>query len=190
MTFRKPRATVLLTIAALSAVLAVALGSFATTAGAQRGRLRATIYVTQASIPRGLSEKALIGFARGHASRQLNESSEPQIENRHWLANMVASFSAPPGDLEYHALFYDMTDGTRNFVDDMAIYVHDRDQRTYVQRLNLGRPRFRPNRRYQLVITVRQQEVGNTQFDTRGEEPRRSGQVDFSVEDTRARDDD
>jgi hypothetical protein len=190
MTYRKPRATLALTLFAFSAL--VAAGATALVPGgiphAEAQRLRATIYVTQAAIPRGLSEKALIGFARGHQARALNETSEPQIESRHWLANMVASFNAPPGDLEYHALFYDITDGSRDFVDDMAIYVGDRDQRTYVQRLNLGRPRFRPNRRYELVITVRRAEVGSARFDTRGEEPQRSGQVDFSVEDTRARD--
>lgn len=187
----KPRIShthVVLSLVAASAAIAVAAGAYAPRADAQRGRLRASLFVTQASIPRGLSEKALLGFARGHQSRTLNESSEPEIENRRWLANLVAQFSAPPGDLEYHALFYDQTEGARQFVDDMAIYVHDRDQRTYVQRLNLARPRFRPNRRYQLVVTVRQQEVGNTTFDTRGEEPRRSGQVDFSEADTRVRD--
>lgn len=186
MTFRKPRAAALLALATLSMTFAIATAAYAPPVGAQR--LRATIHVTQANIPRGLSEKALIGFARGHSSRALNESSEPEIANRRWMANMVVAFTAPPGDLEYHALFYDVTDGAREFVDDMAIYVGDRDQRTYVQRLNLARPRFRPNRRYQLVVTVRRAEVGNMNFETRGEEPRRSGQVDFSVEDTRARD--
>src|SRR5687768_4744374 len=74
---RRPRATVLLSLVALSAIACAAIGAYAPPVGAQR--LRATLYVTQASIPRGLSEKALIGFARGHASRALNESSEPEI---------------------------------------------------------------------------------------------------------------
>lgn len=195
MTSRKPRAHALLALAALSTLM-VAIAGTALTAmlpdgaipHAEAQRLRAQVYVTQASIPRGLSEKALIGFGRGHQARTMSESSEAEIDQRKWLANMIVSFNAPPGDLEYHALFYDVTDGARNFVDDMAIYLNGRDQRTYVQRLNLQRPRFRPNRRYELVITVRRAEVGSTRFETRGEEPRRSGQVDFSVEDTRARD--
>lgn len=180
MTFRKHRVTALLALAAISAMITVALGAVVPPAEAQR--LRVNIYVTQASIPRGLGEKALIGFARGHSARALNESTDAAIPDRHWLANMVAAFSGPPGDLEYHALFYDVTNGTRDFVDDMAIYVGDRDQRTYVQRLNLARPRFRPNRRYELVITVRRAEAGTTRFETRGEEIQRSGQVDFSDE--------
>ncbi len=101
---------------------------------------------------------------------------------------MVVSFNTPPGYLEYHALFYYVTDGPRDFINDMSIYVSDRDQRTYVQRLNLTRPQFRPNRRLEAVITVSHAEVGTMRVELRGEEIQRSGQVDFSVEDTRARD--
>ena len=179
------RPTLLLAIAAASALVAGAASWSIPHADAQR--LRAQVHVTQTVVPRGLSEKALVGFARGHQARALSESTEEAIESRHWLANMVVAFNAPPGDLEYHALFYDVTDGARNFVDDMSIYLNGRDQRTFVQRLNLARPRFRPNRRYDLVITVRRAEVGTTRFETRGEEVRRSGQVDFSEADTRAR---
>jgi hypothetical protein len=182
---RTPRVSLLLALAAISSIVAVAIGAVAPPVQAQR--LRVNVYVTQAAIPRGLSEKALIGFARGHQARALNETTEADIASRHWLANMVAAFSGPPGDLEYHAIFYDVTNSTRDFVDDMAIYVNDRDQRTYVQRLNLARPRFQPDKRYELVITVRHAEVGSTRFETRGEQIRHSGQVDFSVEDTRTR---
>lgn len=196
MSSRKPRVSALFALAAVSAIAALALTAAMPQGALPEGalsraeaqRLRAQVYVTQAAIPRGLSEKALIGFGRGHQARAMNETTEPALDDRHWLGNMVVAFNAPPGDLEYHALFYDVTDGARDFVDDMAIYLNGRDQRTYVQRLNLARPRFRPNRRYELVITVRRAEVGSTRFETRGEEVRRSGQVDFSVDDTRVRD--
>ncbi|MFO0683454.1 MAG: hypothetical protein U0234_15460 [Sandaracinus sp.] len=180
------RAQWLVALAVFSLSLGMLATSFVPEAGAQR--LRATVFVTQASIPRGLTEKALIGFARGHQARQMQETTETELAQRHWLGNMVVQFNSPPGDLEYHALFYDITDGTRNFIDDMAIYVHDRDQRTYVQRLNLARPRFRPNRRLEMVVTVAHAEVGNTRLELRGEEERRSGQVDFSEADTHAAD--
>ncbi len=153
---------------------------------AQRGGLRATVYVTQTALARTLSERALLGFARGHQSRIMDETREENLAERHWNGNLVIAFSAPPGDMEFHGIFYDITTGTQTFVDDMSIYVSDRNQRTYVQRLNLQRPRFRPNKRMELVVTVRRNEVGRVRFDLRGEEPRRTGQVDFSVEDTRA----
>ena len=183
---KQSRTRILVGLAVLSLCLTALVTSFVPHVGAQR--LRATVYVTQAAIPRGLSEKALLGFARGHQARIMAETTEPDLTARHWTGNMIVSFNAPPGDLEYHALFYDVTDGARAFVNDMAIYVSDRDQRTYVQRLNLLRPSFRPNRRLEAVITVAHREVGTLRLEIRGEEPQRSGQVDFSVADTHAAD--
>ncbi len=181
MTKRRLSRPLLLGLTSLAAaIVAIAFAAFAPPAPAGAQRLRAQIFITQAAVPRGLSEKALIGFARGHQARTLNESTEADIATRRWLGNMVISFNAPPGDLEYHALYYDTTDGARDFVDDMAIYISDRAQRTYLQRISLARPRFRPNRRYEVVVTVRRAEVGTARFDTRGEEPRRSGMVDFT----------
>jgi hypothetical protein len=171
---------VLFALAAISAIAGATTVTLIPHAEAQR--LRATVFVTQSNIPRGLSEKALVGFARGHQARALAETSEADISTRRWLANMIVSFNAAPGDLEYHALFYDVNDGPRQFVDDMAIYLNGRDERTYVQRLTLARPRFRPNRRYELSITVRHAEAGTQRFETRGEEIRHTGQVDFSDE--------
>jgi hypothetical protein len=166
--------------AAVSAVLlGLAVSALPTPAEGQR-RLRATLVITQASIPRGLSESALLRFARGHASKIMNETDDAEIASRRWPGNLIVQFNAPPDDLEFHALFYDVEDGVRNFVDDMAIYVHDDSQRTYVQRLNLERPRFRPNRRMEMVVTVRHEEVGTLRFELRGEEIRRTGMVDFT----------
>jgi hypothetical protein len=176
-------------------ILALAIG-FALTAlallpmqpaDAQRG-LRATVYVTQAAIPRNLSERALLGFARGHQARQMRETTDTPLPERRWLGNLVIQFSAPIDDLEYHALYYDVTDGARNFIDDMSINVHDRTQRTFVQRITLPRPRFRPNKQIEMVVTVRRAEVGRARFNIVGEEEQRSGVVTFSDEDTRARD--
>jgi hypothetical protein len=179
-----------------AAILALGLGLVALTAlapslpavDAQRGGLRATVYITQAAIPRNLSERALLGFARGHQARQMRETTDTPLPQRRWLGNMVIQFSAPIDDLEYHALYYDVTDGARNFIDDMAINVHDRSQRTFVQRITLPRPRFRPNRQLEMVVTVRRAEVGRARFNILGEEEQRSGVVTFSDEDTRVRD--
>ena len=184
----RTRVSTLALLTALSVGLAAALVSFteAPVAEAQRGGLRATVYITQAAVPRGLTEKALIGFARGHQARVMAETTDTPLPQRRWLGNMVIQLSAPLDDLEYHALYYDITDRARDFIDDMAINVHDRTQRTFVQRITLPRPRFRPNRRIQVVITVRRTEVGRAQFDLRGEEEQRSGVVSFSEADTHA----
>ena len=116
----------------------------------------------------------------------METTSEP-IPQRRWLGDLVIAFNGPPGDLEFHVLFYDLTDGARRFVDDLSTYVNDRTQKTYVQRIRLERPKFKPNRRMELVVTVRREEVGRATFDMIGEEVQRSGTVSFSDDDTRAR---
>lgn len=172
----------------LVAALLVATGLVARPADAQP-RLRAQIYLTQAQIPRNLSERALIGFARGHAARNMNETTSEAIPQRKWLGDLVIAFNAPPGDLEFHVLFYDLTDGARRFVDDMSTYVNDRSQRTYVQRVRLDRPKFKPNRRMELVVTVRREEVGRATFNMIGAEVQRSGTVSFGPDDRAPADD-
>jgi hypothetical protein len=175
------------TLAAAALLTSSAVGG---SADAQRGRLRAQVYLVQAQIPRGMSERALIGFARSHHARRLMETTDSPLAQRKWLADLVISFTQPPGDLEFHVLFYDVTDGGRRFVDDMSTYVNDRTQKTYVQRIRLDRPKFKPNRRMELVVTVRREEVARLNFEMVGEEERRTGVVSFSDAETRRRNDD
>lgn len=152
------------------------------TVDAQRG-LRAQVYLTQARIPRDVSERGLINFAKRNRSKHLRETTDAPIKQRDWRAEMVVAFNRPVGDLEFHVLFYDIHDGPRRFVEDMSTFVNDRDQKTFVQRVRLERPRFRPNRDMELVVTVRRQEVGRQRFGLVGEEIRRSGEVDFTADD-------
>lgn len=164
---------------ALSAVVAVAFALSAASVTQARGGLKASIFLTQAQIPNRLSEKALVGFVRGHKSSRLQENTGVPLADRVWTANMVVQFNAPPGDLEFSVLFYDVHDGPRRFVEDLSTYVNDRSQKTYLQRVNLPRKRFKPNRNMELVVVVRREEVGKLKFAMIGEEERRSGQVAF-----------
>ncbi len=152
----------------------------------QRG-LRAQVYVTQRRLPRRLTERGLIRFARGHRAAALSETTDQPIPEREWKAEMITAFNRPPGDLEFHVLFYDIEDGAPRFVQDMSTFINDRSQKTFVQRLRLRRGRgrhqgFQPNRRMEMVVTVRRQEVARQRIELRGEEIRRSGTVDFSDE--------
>lgn len=163
---------------ALSGLAVVAVALSAASVGEARG-LKATVFLTQAQIPNRLSEKALLGFARGHKTSRLQETTGVPLADRVWTANMVVQFNAPPGDLEFSVLFYDVHDGPRRFVEDLSTYVNDRSQKTYLQRVNLPRKRFKPNRNMELVVVVRREEVGKLKFAVLGEEERRSGQVAF-----------
>jgi hypothetical protein len=145
----------------------------------EAGSLKANVFLTQNKIPNGLSEGGLIGFVRSHKAARLRESSEEKLEERKFMAEMVTQFNAPPGDLEFHVLFYDITDGARQFIEDMATFIDDKKQKVYVQRVKLPRPRFKPNRKMELVVTVKRTEVGSLKFITDGEEKRNTGVVDF-----------
>jgi hypothetical protein len=179
---RIPRtmSVVLSTVAALVVALAI-LGP--ELGAAAQGRLRVQVLITQAQVPRSLTERGLIGFARSHRAARLQESTEENLRERKWYANVVFSFNRPPGDLEFHALFYDVHDGPRNFIREMSVFTADRSQRTVLHRLQLPRPTFRPNRRMEMVVTVRREEVGSARFELVGDEVRHTGEVDFSDED-------
>ena len=146
---------------------------------AEAGALRANVFLTQSKIPSNLNEKGLLGFARSHKAARMRETTEPNLDERKWLAEMITQFNAPPGDLEFHVLFYDVTDGARQFIEDMSVFVDDRSQKVFVSKVKLPRPRFKPNRRLELVVTVRRAEVGSLKVIVDGEEKRHSGVVDF-----------
>lgn len=165
-------------MALVAAVISIAL-AIGHTPTADARRLKAKIYLTQSKIPRKLSEKALIRFARRHSNRRLRETSG-ELKNRSWKANMVVAFNAPVDDLEFQVLFYDIHDGPRRFVQNLSTFVSNRNEKTFVQPIVLPRPDFKPNRNMELVVTVRRQEVGRMKFAMVGEEKRRSGVVSFS----------
>ncbi|MBC7173013.1 MAG: hypothetical protein H5U40_11315 [Polyangiaceae bacterium] len=66
----------------------------------------------------------------------------------------------------------------------MDVFVNRREETVFVQRFQLERRVFRPNRKMELVVKVRQQEVGRARFELVGEVPRNTGIVDFTAEDT------
>ena len=164
----------------LLAATAVALAVLGLTPVAEAGGLKAQIFLVQAKIPAKLSEKALIGFARKNANKLLRETTDAPVKERKWQADMVISFNAPVNDMEFQVLFYDIQDGPRRFVNDMSTMVNDKSQKTYVQKVVLPRPSFKPNRQMELVVTVKRAEVGRLKFGVVGEEIKRSGEVTFS----------
>jgi hypothetical protein len=151
---------------------------------AEAGSLKANIFLVQAKIPSKLTEKALLQFARSNANKLLREGTDAPVKERKWTADMVISFNAPVNDMEFQVLFYDVQDGPRRFVNDMSTMVNDKSQKTYVQKVVLPRPSFKPNRQMELVVTVKRAEVGRLKFGVVGEEIKRSGEVSFSESET------
>jgi hypothetical protein len=150
---------------------------------AEAGGLKATMYLTQAKIPSGMTEKGLLGFARANSMKLLHETKDDEIKKRKWKANLVVSFNRPVDDMEFQVLFYDVQEG-RRLVDDMSTMITKRNEKTFVQTVSLDRPAFKPNRQMELVVTVKRAEVGTLKFGVLGEEIKRSGQVSFSEDET------
>jgi len=171
----------------LAVALTAGAGGLALAPGQAEGQrgLRANVYLTQRRIPTRLTERGLIGFARRHNARRLLEVTDRPLAEREWKAEMVTSFNRPPGDLEFHVLFYDIEDGAPRFVQDMSTFINNRSEKTFLQRVRLRRGRgrhsgFQPNRRMEMVVTVRRHEVARQRFELVGEELQRSGTVSFS----------
>ncbi|HSN83170.1 MAG TPA: hypothetical protein VLS88_11365 [Polyangiales bacterium] len=154
-------------------------------AGAASG-LRARIFLTQKGIPRTLSESGVIRFAQGNKATRLRETTEAPVEDRQWRATLVVNFNAPVGDSEFEVLFYDIQTDERKFIAPaMTVFVNDRTQRTIVHKLHLKRPQFETNRRLEMVVTVRRQEVGRYRFQILGDRVQHSGEVTFSDDEAR-----
>jgi hypothetical protein len=167
-------------LSALALATALAALIAAVAPSAEAASLKAQVFLVQGTVPHSLSEKALLGFARKNNMKLLREATDAEVKKRKWNAQMIVSFNAPVDDTEFQVLFYDIHDGPRRFVNDMATFVNDRKQKTFVQKVVLPRPSFKPNRNMELVVTVKRQEVGRQKFGLIGEEIKRSGTVDFS----------
>ena len=153
--------------------------------GAAQG-LRARLFLTQKGIPRSLSEAGVLRFARANKATRLIETKDAPIEDRQWRASLVASFNAPVRDSEFEVLFYDIQTAERKFLAPaMTVFLSDKSQRTIVHKMYLKRPQFEPNRRLEMVVTVRRQEVGRYRFQILGDRVQHSGEVTFSDEETR-----
>jgi hypothetical protein len=163
----------------LGTLVAATLGALAIVPIAEAAS-KAQIFLVQAPIPSKLTEKALIAFGRRNANRLLRETTESDVKTRKWKAEMIVSFKRPVNDMEFQVLFYDVHDGPRRFVNDMSTMVNDRSQKTFVQKVTLPRPQFKPNRQMELVVTVKREEVGRLKFGVVGKEIQRSGEVSFS----------
>ena len=148
--------------------------------------LRAKIYLTQKGIPGSLSEAGVLRFARQHKATRLYETAEMPIEDRQWRASLVVSFNAPIRDSEFGLLFYDIQTAERKFIAPaMTVFLSNSNQKTIVHKMYLKRPQFEPNRRLEMVATVRRQEVGRYRFQILGHAVQHSGEVTFTDDEAR-----
>lgn len=176
-----------LRLALAASALAAVVSSVTPWQGADAASgLRAKIFLTQKGVPGSLSESGVIRFAQSNKATRLVESNDAPVEDRHWRATLVANFNQPVGDSEFEVLFYDIQTAERKFIaPTMTVFVNDRSQRTIVHKMRLKRPQFEPNRRIEMVVTVRRQEVGRYRFQILGDRVQHGGEVTFSDDEAR-----
>lgn len=176
-----------LRLALAASALAAVVSSVTPWQGADAASgLRAKIFLTQKGVPGSLSESGVIRFAQSNKATRLVESNDAPVEDRHWRATLVANFNQPVGDSEFEVLFYDVQTAERKFIaPTMTVFVNDRSQRTIVHKMRLKRPQFEPNRRIEMVVTVRRQEVGRYRFQILGDRVQHGGEVTFSDDEAR-----
>lgn len=146
--------------------------------------VRATLFVVAGDLPRSLgSSDQVLRYARSHRARSLRESNEAEMDQRHWNATVVTQFARPFQDRNFTLLFYDVTDSPRSMVGSpMDIYVRGGDSIVATD-VRMERPRFRPNRDIEVVLTVRHAEAGRVRVRIEGEVRQGNGSLDFTAGD-------
>jgi hypothetical protein len=120
--------------------------------------------------------------------RQYKTTRVQQREDGNWDVEYMAFFRGPVGDREVTIRFFDAADRSSRYVASYTLYLQDPRQRIVGGRARLERPDFQPNRQYRVAVANR----GRTLAKLRsvaliGQEPERSGEVNFSIEETRGR---
>jgi hypothetical protein len=180
---RHTRSFGLVAVSVLLASLAVA-PSFAPSSAEGQARNTAQIYIVQGRVPSSLPGKdGIVKFGRKNHRNTLQEVTGVPVKERSWLAKLIVQFQQPIGDWEYDILFFELTGSQRENVGPIVtVHVSDRNERTFVQKVELKRPEFKPKAKMELVLRVRGREAGTRRFTLAGEEMRvrYSGSVDFT----------
>lgn len=109
-------------------------------------------------------------------------------EQGNWRIEYMAFFKRPVGDREVSVRFFDANDTSGRYITAYELYLDDPRQRIAGGAVDLNRPEFQPNRYYKIAVASKGQTLATlTKFALVGKEPERSGEVNFTVEDTRGR---
>jgi len=131
---------------------------------AEAAQLKAKIFLTEVSIPRGLPEKDLLSYVQKNQITKIAAANVTDVKKSYWTANLVIAFNASPGELEYQMSIYDVQGGVRVLVENRSMLLSDRIQKTYVQKIFFKAPQYQQNRNYELAVVVRGGEVGRFKF--------------------------
>ncbi len=109
-------------------------------------------------------------------------------EDGKWQIEYMAFFRRPVGDREVQVRFFDANDSSGRYITSYTLYLGDPRDRIVGGSARLEQPDFRPNRYYKISVASRGKVIArHKRFALTGDEPERSGEVNFSIEDTRGR---
>ena len=167
-----------------AALLALASLSSGPSPAEGQGRNTAQIYVVQGRVPSSFPGKdGALKFGRKNHRNTLQEVTGVPVKDRSWLARLVIQFQRPLGDWEYDILYFEKKGAQRELIGSVVtVHVSDRNERTFIQRIELKRPEFKPKSKIELALRVRGRKTGTRNITLAGEElrVRYSGSVDFT----------
>jgi len=177
---------------ALAALIGVAVvfGFGLSTAQAQRGpeRVFAGKILT--------SPKKYPSYAKSPAAytAKIRKQSKTQFwenKDKHtWRIYFAAFFKKPLNDIEVVVKLYDISNRQKQFLASFEQFLDQRGQRALLSYFTLNRDQVGVNKQVLMTLEVKGRVVATGKFKILGEAERYSGKVDFSDEDTKAKDDD
>lgn len=125
----------------------------------------------------------ILNFLKKHSVTKIQEN-----EKKEWVVNFMAFFKTPINDREVNVIFYDINDGFEKYIISYQLMLMDSSVRIIGDKQILTRDHFKPNRWYKMKIISKGKKVAESQkFALIGSEPQRTGEVIFTVEETKGR---
>ena len=102
-------------------------------------------------------------------------------DDGNWRVEYMAFFRRSVGDREVSVRFYNANDTSGQYLTSYTLYLNDPRQRIVGGKVTLERPDFQPNRYYKITVASKGKTLARlNKFALTGDEPERSGVVDFT----------
>jgi hypothetical protein len=164
-------------VALATVVAAVATAEVANTYAGQ------VILFSKRPPTRWASDGVFHSFVRAHRITTVRENAEGN-----WDIEYMGFFKRAVGDREVSVRFFDAQDTSGRYITSYTLYLDDPRQRVVGGSVELERPEFQPNRYYKIIVASQGKTLASlTKLALIGKEPERSGEVNFTVEDTKVR---
>lgn len=125
----------------------------------------------------------IVKFIKQHSTTKVDEN-----QDKNWNVHFMAFFRKAIDARQVTVIFNDINDGNERFIQSYDMMLYDTAQRIVGDTQLLSRPAFRPNRYYNIVITAKRTKIASiSRFVLIGSEPKRTGEVIFTDEETHGR---